>query len=67
MRLISGVLVSETTMQLFDITGRLILNRDLDTNSTLNSINVAGLASGTYIVKLTSESQKSKTQKVIIN
>ncbi|WP_157957227.1 beta strand repeat-containing protein [Winogradskyella tangerina] len=64
---IYGNLPAPTEVELYDITGRLILNKGLELSTNYNPINVAKIASGTYIVKLKSDSNSERTQKIIIN
>ena len=62
-----GNLASTTALELYDVTGRLILNTALDSNTNYNPVNVSSIASGTYIVKLKSDTNLERTQKVVIN
>ncbi|WP_296317126.1 T9SS type A sorting domain-containing protein [Winogradskyella sp. UBA3174] len=61
-----GLLNSETTFELYDIMGRFILSKDLDKTTTVNRIDVSNLSIGSYIVKLKTDLNGSKTQKLII-
>lgn len=45
--------INSGSYTVFDVTGKLILNGNLDKNE--NSINVAGLAQGSYIIQVTGE------------
>jgi len=62
---VNGLLSSKTEAQVYDIQGRLVLNANLNTSSTTNTIDVSPLSTGIYIVKVASENQV-KTQKVVI-
>lgn len=63
---INGMLVGKTQLDLYDVQGRLVLSRVLESGSNTNSINVEALQSGVYIVKL-DVSGAIRTEKVIIN
>ena len=63
---INGRLVASTEMQLYDMQGRLVLSRTLESGSNMNSINVEALQSGVYIVKL-DVLGAVRTEKVVIN
>jgi hypothetical protein len=60
------MLVGKTQLDLYDVQGRLVLSRALESGSNTNSINVEALQSGVYIVKL-DVSGAVRTEKVIIN
>ncbi|MEZ4801885.1 MAG: T9SS type A sorting domain-containing protein [Gelidibacter sp.] len=62
---INGLLDAETALNIFDIQGRLVLSSDLEKASTANTVDVSGLSTGVYVVKLNNLTQQ-KTQKVII-
>lgn len=62
---IKGHLSDSTTLHLYDIQGRLVLNTILDSSRDSNEIDVSNIRTGVYIVHLSSNSQ-NKTQKVII-
>jgi uncharacterized repeat protein (TIGR03806 family) len=62
---IKGELNDATMLNLYDIQGRLVLNKMLDQSSLLNTVDISSIGSGVYFVKVFSDS-KSKTQKVII-
>lgn len=62
---IEGVLLTETEAELYDINGRLIISQNLDSSNSINSINVSGMSSGIYIIKIYNDNQ-IKTQKLII-
>ncbi|WP_411895160.1 T9SS type A sorting domain-containing protein [Winogradskyella sp. A2] len=64
---IEGLLISATKIDLFDISGRRILQQELDVSSNINKINVSALASGTYVIKIKTGYDITKTQKIIIN
>lgn len=61
--IIKGQLNTETYVALYDIQGRMIFTKELDTNSTTNAIDANSISSGIYIVKLKSSSG-IKTQKI---
>lgn len=63
---INGMLVGKTQLDLYDVQGRLVLSRVLESGSNTNSINIEALQSGVYIVKL-DVSGAIRTEKVIIN
>jgi hypothetical protein len=62
---IKGQLATETTVDLYDIQGRLVMSSTLDTASNSNQVDVSNLNSGIYVVKLNNTAQQ-KTQKVIL-
>nr|WP_321246895.1 T9SS type A sorting domain-containing protein [uncultured Psychroserpens sp.] len=63
---IKGVLDNDTTIEIYDIQGRVILNSKLDTRNDSNQIDISGFTTGVYVVKLNNGIQQ-KSQKVIIN
>ncbi|MBF8149496.1 VCBS repeat-containing protein [Winogradskyella sp. F6397] len=63
---VEGVLQAKTTLNLYDIQGRLVLNTALDHFDVINTIDVSRLNSGVYFVKVFNANQ-SKTQKLIIH
>jgi hypothetical protein len=63
---VKGKLNSKSSAELFDIQGRLVLRQNLDHSQISNTINVATLSAGTYIIKVFNTSQ-IKTQKLVIN
>ncbi|WP_426430498.1 metallophosphoesterase [Winogradskyella sp. HB-48] len=63
---INGKLSGTTQLHLYDVQGRLVLSRELESGSNNNSISVEALQSGVYIVKL-DISGITRTEKVIIN
>ncbi len=62
---IKGQLVSATMANLYDIQGRLVSSKNLNPNTTENSMDISTLGAGVYVVKVASENQ-TKTQKVLI-
>jgi len=60
-----GHLYAKTEANIYDIQGRLVLDKVLDQSSSSNHIDVTSLSIGIYIVKIIGEDQV-KTQKVII-
>lgn len=63
---IIGPLEAQTTLVLYDINGRKILDTNLDLTSTNQSVNVKHLSIGIYIVKLTMVSGNTRVQKLVI-
>ncbi|APY07219.1 hypothetical protein BWZ20_02375 [Winogradskyella sp. J14-2] len=63
---INGRLSRSTELNLYDVQGRLVLSRVLESGSNKNSIDVASLESGVYVVKL-DVLGTVRTEKVIIN
>ncbi|MFK7833689.1 MAG: T9SS type A sorting domain-containing protein [Winogradskyella sp.] len=63
---ISGQLLEDTTADVFDIQGRLVLSKSLNTNSSINFIDTAELQTGIYVVKLSS-GQQIRSEKVVLN
>ena len=63
---VKGTLNPGSSLELFDILGRLVLNEDLDHNNVLNTIEVSTLNAGVYIVKVNNNG-KIYPKKVIIN
>ena len=62
---VKGQLDGKTTLQLFDIQGRLVSTQFLNTKNTRNSVDVSNLVAGVYIVQLENNSG-NRTQKVIL-
>jgi hypothetical protein len=62
---IKGVLKKDTTVEIYDIQGRMILNSKLDTNSNSNKIDISVFTTGVYVVILNNGMQQ-KSQKIII-
>lgn len=64
--IIKGKLNAETKAELYDIQGRLVLNKKLYTSKQTNTIDVASISSGIYIINL--EFNKGViSKKIIIN
>ena len=63
---VKGQLSEASTVNLYDIHGRLVKSEILNTASTRNTISVTGLSSGIYIVKVSNNSQL-KVNKVILD
>ncbi|GAB4156416.1 MAG: hypothetical protein Tsb0033_06980 [Winogradskyella sp.] len=63
---INGKLAGSAELNLYDVQGRLVMTRTLESGSNTNSINVEALQSGVYIVEL-DMSGAVRTEKVIIN
>ncbi|RED42122.1 putative secreted protein (Por secretion system target) [Winogradskyella eximia] len=62
---VSGQLLQDTALKLYDVRGRLVLTQSLNETSLNNTIDVSQLQDGVYVVELNSGYQR-KTQKVII-
>lgn len=60
-----GQLQNNTTFKVFDIQGRTIINRSVDTNTTEYSISTSGFMSGVYMVQVSNGINKL-TKKVVI-
>ena len=63
---ISGTLINGTDLTVYDIQGRVVLEKELNANTTTNTVDVSYLNDGVYVVKISNKEQ-SKIQKVIIN
>jgi hypothetical protein len=63
---IEGQLQGDTDYRLYDLNGRIIDIKTLDITRTNQSIDVAQLSIGIYIVELTSDNSEKRIQKVII-
>ncbi|WP_299096843.1 T9SS type A sorting domain-containing protein [uncultured Winogradskyella sp.] len=63
---VKGKLIGKAQLDLYDVQGRLVLSRELESGSSTNSISVESLQSGVYVVKL-NISGITRTEKVIIN
>lgn len=63
--IIKGLLTNDTTTDLYDIQGRLVLNKKLDQSLSTQSIDISSMSTGVYIIKVSSISG-NKTQKLII-
>ncbi len=63
--MVKGQLSGITTADLYNIEGKLVLSKTLEQFSTSNTLDISGLSSGVYVVKVDNANQ-SKTQKVII-
>ena len=63
---VKGKLNSKSSAELFDIQGRLVLRQNVEHSQISNTIKVATLSAGTYIIKAFNASQL-KTQKLVIN
>jgi hypothetical protein len=62
---VNGLLTERTTAELYDLQGRLVLNRILDLNNNSNEIDISTISTGIYVVKV-KMGGILKTQKVII-
>ncbi|MBR9915883.1 MAG: T9SS type A sorting domain-containing protein [Algicola sp.] len=62
---IKGQLTEDTRFVLYDIQGREIIRKDLDTHHMINTINVSDYSKGIYLVQLESKSQ-TVSKKLII-
>ncbi|MGF1555655.1 T9SS type A sorting domain-containing protein [Paucihalobacter sp.] len=63
---IKGLLLADSTVEVYDIQGRLVLNQKLKEGSDDNSIAATSLNTGIYIIHLKNEIQM-QTKKVIIH
>jgi len=63
---VKGQLLETSTANLYDIQGRLVKSELLNSSSTRNILDVSGLSSGIYIVKV-SNSIQSKVKKVVLD
>ena len=63
---VSGELLDNTMLTLYDIQGRLVLSMELDSALIQNRIDVSSINSGVYVVTLNNNSEE-KTKKVIID
>lgn len=63
--IIKGQLNAATMVNLYDINGRLILNKTLNQSELVNSVDISRIGTGVYFAKVFNESQ-IKTQKLII-
>ena len=63
---IEGVLDNKTDLIIYDLQGRIVLNKELNTSITYNEIDVNFLKQGVYIVKV-NNGEYSKIKKVIID
>ncbi|WP_400078844.1 M12 family metallo-peptidase [Winogradskyella sp. R77965] len=63
---VKGQLSKGTNANLYDIGGRLILNKKLESSHLINTIDVSSLSAGIYLIKVFNGSQ-TKIQKLIIN
>ncbi|WP_171032498.1 zinc-dependent metalloprotease [Winogradskyella algicola] len=64
--IVKGQLLEVSTANLYDIHGRLVKSEVMNTTSTKNTIDVGGLSSGIYIVKVSNNSQL-KVKKVVLD
>lgn len=62
---IKGQLATKSQVRLFDIQGREILNRMLNSNILVNTISTSNLSPGVYLVKI-SDNASSISQKIIV-
>ncbi|PNQ73294.1 hypothetical protein C1T31_07175 [Hanstruepera neustonica] len=62
---ILGYLNSQTSVKIYDMQGRLVMNTSLNTSNNKNEIDLSNLVSGIYTVSLINESVY-KTKKIIV-
>jgi hypothetical protein len=62
---ISGLLNTTSTAQVYDLQGRAVMSQTLEANVSTQTINASALTSGIYIVEV-SDGILSKTQKIIL-
>ena len=55
---VTGDFASVTTIRLFDVSGKLTLNKKIVTNSDNVSLDISTLQSGIYIIQIGNETQK---------
>ncbi len=63
--LVSGNILENTVLDLYDILGKKVLSTSLDSTTTYNKINVASIGTGVYIVNVHNNTNTT-TKKVII-
>ncbi len=63
---IKGTLNATTTVNLYDIQGRLVFNTSINQLDLINTVDISRIGSGVYFVKVFNDNQR-KTQKIIIN
>ena len=56
----------QSTIELFDVTGRIVLTQKLD-NATLHTIDISNLNTGIYIYKVTGGKSDEKIGKIFVN
>jgi len=64
--MIDGILEQDTNYSIYSINGTKVLNGKLNSASRVNSIQLHGLQSGIYIVKITGKEQQRRTEKFIL-
>jgi hypothetical protein len=62
---VNGLLHDTTEVAVYDILGRVVLSTQLESNSTVNLVDVASINAGAYVVSI-SNSAQHKTLKIII-
>ncbi|EDP70902.1 hypothetical protein FBALC1_09083 [Flavobacteriales bacterium ALC-1] len=62
---VKGILKENTTANLYDIQGRLVLSRQLEKSRISNSIDISNVSAGIYIAKIFNDNQV-KTQKLVV-
>jgi hypothetical protein len=62
---IKGQLISNSKAVLYDIHGRIVLHKNLDSSNGINSLNVNDMSAGVYIISV-SNGSSTKTQKLVI-
>lgn len=63
---IKGLLKELTQLSLFDLQGRLILQKELLINSSSQKVDISNLGIGAYVIELHNNKQ-TKTKKIIVN
>ena len=63
---VKGQLINDSTVVIYDIQGRKVLENQLNSSHTTNEIEANNLSAGLYIIKL-QQGELNRTQKVIIN
>ena len=64
--IVDGQVSYQTKLLVYDIQGRIVKTKELDTKDTHHSLNIQNLRSGTYIVQLQNSNEK-KSVKIILN
>ncbi len=62
---VSGLLKKDTTLSLYDIQGRLMVQTEFDANSSKNTISTSNFANGVYLVQL-SDNTNTISKKLIV-
>jgi hypothetical protein len=63
---IKGALQNDTTLEIYDIQGRMILTSILDSRNNSNEVDISKFKTGIYVVTLNNGTQQ-KSQKIVMN